>query len=224
MNNKATVKRLIRQLSYEVDNEEMLPDVENYINENWDNFKEDYHNKADRIVHLARKKRKTARLTCGKYEKALLLLMGRLCRFSTNKEIVDMVNRIMILCGYPSYKRKKARFIQLLENYKKNLKRKDPEKYKELFQSVKTNKHISINNSPEIKSCLTCTLCDCCGNDYSSLQESTSNQIELPQDETKEETVDQNNPLGINDEIADSIIQNSFTYNDDYYYYDDILI
>ena len=142
MDRKADAKRLIRQLAYEVENEEMLSEVENYLNENWENFKEDYHNSADRIVHLARRKRKTARLTCGKYEKALFVLLGRLCRFSTNKEIVDMVNRIMILCGYPSYKRKKARFRQMLENYKKNLKRKDPEKYNELFQPVKPNKYV----------------------------------------------------------------------------------
>lgn len=215
MDRKVDAKRLIRQLAYEVENEEMLSEVENYLNENWENFKEDYHNSADRIVHLARRKRKTARLTCGKYEKALFVLLGRLCRFSTNKEIVDMVNRIMILCGYPSYKRKKARFRQMLENYKKNLKRKDPEKYNELFQPVKPNKYVSINNLPENKSCLTCTLCECYEYDSSYFQESTSNQYEHPENVTREETVDQNNPFGINNEIADSIIQNSYTYKDD---------
>lgn len=102
------IEKLVDKIAKENNTKYMKRDVLAFISKHFHEFKHDY-NSTSRLK----------RLTTGRLEKLLFILLGKLCKGSNRRGNSKHGSNIMISCGYSSYKKNPKRFVQKMENYKK---------------------------------------------------------------------------------------------------------
>ena len=132
IDNQKQVFTLIDCLASINNKEDKAEQAKKIVEDKWDQFHSDFEN-------TSRKKR----YSTGKVEKGLFNHVANVCDWKTNSDYMKKASRIMILCGYHSYEKKKNRFRQKIQNILKKDKSKSPK------MESKKRKRISKKNEIE---------------------------------------------------------------------------
>ena len=115
IDNQKQVFTLIDCLASINNKEDKAEQAKKIVEDKWDQFHSDFENTSCK-----------KRYSTGKVEKGLFNHVANVCDWKTNSDYMKKASRIMILCGYHSYEKKKNRFKQKIQNILKKEKSKSP--------------------------------------------------------------------------------------------------
>ena len=131
--NLREVFKLINSLASINNTKQEAEQAKKFVEENWDEFRRDFESTSTR-----------ERFSTGHLEKGLFKHVADVCDWKTNSDYMRIASRIMILCGYHSYEKKKNRFKQKIQNILKKEKSKSPKM--ESKKRKRTNKKKKIES------------------------------------------------------------------------------